>query len=265
MLTRERFGRNPVAVLERYRTLGASGHSLRSRFSCNERNLLTLQDYIWDPEFLRDGQPPNDRGCRSCGKIGHIVKDCPRKNDRRRKDSERERQAEASKGVAHTVKAVKAASAASADKRAATTVEPVAAAAAAGATASQPPKPATTPAAGKQPNVTPAAASISRTRLKRLVRNVQRDKDLLNAVTRYSATAVVNPKPGRGGGGGEGGAKGGGQAKATRRAGKRRGKRGSERETQSAPKQGAEGGGGGGGGFGSAVKSKKSQKQKLQK
>ena len=236
-------------------------------------NLLTLlQDYIWDPEFLRDGQPPNDRGCRSCGKIGHIVKDCPRKNDRRRKDSERERQAEGSKGVAHTVKAVKAASAASADKRAATTVEPVAAAAAAAATASQPPKPATIPAAGKQPNLTPAAAStadaaasISRTRLKRLVRNVQRDKDLLNAVTRYSASAVVNPKPG-GGGGGEGGAKGGGQAKATRRAGKRRGRRGSERETQGATKQGAEGGGGGGGGgFGSAVKSKKSQKQKLQK
>ena len=28
---------------------------------------------------LTDGPPPNDRGCRACGKIGHLVRDCPRK------------------------------------------------------------------------------------------------------------------------------------------------------------------------------------------
>jgi len=28
---------------------------------------------------LSDGPPPNDRGCRACGKIGHLVRDCPRK------------------------------------------------------------------------------------------------------------------------------------------------------------------------------------------
>ena len=38
MLTRERFGMNPVAVLERSRTLGASAHSSRSPLSCNETN-----------------------------------------------------------------------------------------------------------------------------------------------------------------------------------------------------------------------------------
>ena len=28
---------------------------------------------------MTDGEPPNDRGCRACGKIGHLVRDCPRK------------------------------------------------------------------------------------------------------------------------------------------------------------------------------------------
>ena len=46
-------------------------------------------------EFLSDGKaPPNDRGCRVCGKIGHFVKDCPRRrpksgseaNDKRKDD-----------------------------------------------------------------------------------------------------------------------------------------------------------------------------------
>ena len=254
MLTRERFGMNPVAVSERYRTLGVRcdlGCDMTSNLILSilaipfiihksvkidlKRSLIFLQEYIWDPEFLREGQPPNDRGCRACGKIGHIVKDCPRKNnDRRRKDSERERQAEASKGVAQTVKAAKAANVATPDKRAeeAAAVKPAAAAAAAAA------KPATP--AGNQPNLTPAAAAdaaaaMSRSRLKRLVRNVRRDQDLLNTVMRYAAAvnspAKRKPKPG---GGGEGGAgMGDGKAKAKNKT--RRGRRRSERETPVVP------------------------------
>ncbi len=38
-----------------------------------------FQNYLWDPEHLCDGPPPNDRGCRACGKIGHLVRDCPRR------------------------------------------------------------------------------------------------------------------------------------------------------------------------------------------
>ena len=46
---------------------------------------------------MTEGHPPNDRGCRACGKIGHLVADCPRKkaSDNRKKESreakERER------------------------------------------------------------------------------------------------------------------------------------------------------------------------------
>ena len=27
------------------------------------------QDYFFDPDLLTDGPPPNDRGCRACGKV----------------------------------------------------------------------------------------------------------------------------------------------------------------------------------------------------
>jgi len=49
----------------------------------------TIQDYFFDPELLTDGAPPNDRGCRACGKIGHLVADCPRKRaaDQRKKQA----------------------------------------------------------------------------------------------------------------------------------------------------------------------------------
>lgn len=43
---------------------------------------LLCQDYVWDAKYLTEGPPPNDRGCRSCGKIGHFVRDCPRKVSR---------------------------------------------------------------------------------------------------------------------------------------------------------------------------------------
>ena len=32
--------------------------------------LVDFQQYLFDPNALRDGNPPNDRGCRACGKIG---------------------------------------------------------------------------------------------------------------------------------------------------------------------------------------------------
>ncbi|KAM9251330.1 terminal uridylyltransferase 7 isoform 2-T2 [Cariama cristata] len=35
-------------------------------------------EYFFDPEVLTEGElAPNDRCCRTCGKIGHFVKDCP--------------------------------------------------------------------------------------------------------------------------------------------------------------------------------------------
>merc|ERR1711971_1426080 len=62
----------------------------------NPRGYRTVQDYFFDPDLLTDGPPPNDRGCRACGKIGHLVADCPRKkvadNRKRQEKDRRERQ-----------------------------------------------------------------------------------------------------------------------------------------------------------------------------
>ncbi|XP_071436116.1 terminal uridylyltransferase 7 [Pithys albifrons albifrons] len=42
-------------------------------------------EYFFDPEVLTEGQlAPNDRCCRTCGKIGHFVKDCPMRRKLRR-------------------------------------------------------------------------------------------------------------------------------------------------------------------------------------
>ncbi|XP_014664767.1 PREDICTED: uncharacterized protein LOC106807054 [Priapulus caudatus] len=46
-----------------------------------------LCDYLLDANQLTDAEPPNDRGCRLCGKIGHLVKDCPNTIRARRKDA----------------------------------------------------------------------------------------------------------------------------------------------------------------------------------
>ena len=44
-----------------------------------------LQDFLWDPNYLTHGERPNDRGCLACGKIGHLVKDCPRRQQHEKK------------------------------------------------------------------------------------------------------------------------------------------------------------------------------------
>lgn len=51
-----------------------------------------MQDYLFDSKQLTDGAPPNDRGCRFCGKIGHIQKDCPKKKINTEKREKKEHQ-----------------------------------------------------------------------------------------------------------------------------------------------------------------------------
>ncbi|XP_076069141.1 terminal uridylyltransferase 7-like isoform X2 [Oratosquilla oratoria] len=59
---------------------GSPVHSVPQGYS-------SLVDYLFDAKLLTDGAPPNDRGCRYCGKIGHLQKDCPkRKISQERRD-----------------------------------------------------------------------------------------------------------------------------------------------------------------------------------
>ncbi|KAJ8392523.1 hypothetical protein AAFF_G00074010 [Aldrovandia affinis] len=52
-------------------------------------------DYFFDSKVLTDGeQAPNDRCCRVCGKIGHYMKDCPKKQRVRKKENEKDEDAE---------------------------------------------------------------------------------------------------------------------------------------------------------------------------
>ncbi|XP_040326192.1 terminal uridylyltransferase 4 isoform X10 [Herpailurus yagouaroundi] len=49
-------------------------------------------EYFFDSRVLTDGElAPNDRCCRVCGKIGHYMKDCPKRRRLKKKDSEEEK------------------------------------------------------------------------------------------------------------------------------------------------------------------------------
>lgn len=45
--------------------------------------------YYFQPEKLTNGKLPNDRGCRICKKIGHIMRDCPQRKQGRNKSGQR--------------------------------------------------------------------------------------------------------------------------------------------------------------------------------
>lgn len=51
--------------------------------------LGTEVDYFFDSKVLTDGElAPNDRCCRICGKIGHYMKDCPKRRRVKKKEGE---------------------------------------------------------------------------------------------------------------------------------------------------------------------------------
>ncbi|KAH3697170.1 hypothetical protein DPMN_084659, partial [Dreissena polymorpha] len=62
-------------------------------------DMMYYQDYFFDKQKLVTGDPPSDRLCRVCSKIGHIAKECPRiiarkereAYERQRREEERER------------------------------------------------------------------------------------------------------------------------------------------------------------------------------
>ncbi|XP_026562883.1 terminal uridylyltransferase 4 isoform X2 [Pseudonaja textilis] len=48
-------------------------------------------DYFFNSKVLTDGElAPNDRCCRVCGKIGHYMKDCPKRRRVKKKENERD-------------------------------------------------------------------------------------------------------------------------------------------------------------------------------
>ncbi|KAJ8270264.1 hypothetical protein GJAV_G00112280 [Gymnothorax javanicus] len=48
-------------------------------------------EYFFDSKVLTDGElAPNDRCCRICGKIGHYMKDCPKRRRIKKKENEKE-------------------------------------------------------------------------------------------------------------------------------------------------------------------------------
>ncbi|XP_039984565.1 terminal uridylyltransferase 4 isoform X2 [Xiphias gladius] len=51
----------------------------------------TEVDYFFDSKVLTDGElAPNDRCCRICGKIGHYMKDCPKRRRMKKKENEKD-------------------------------------------------------------------------------------------------------------------------------------------------------------------------------
>ncbi|KAM4574604.1 terminal uridylyltransferase 4 [Fundulus diaphanus] len=54
----------------------------------------TEVDYFFDSKVLTDGElAPNDRCCRICGKIGHYMKDCPKRRRVKKKENEKDEDA----------------------------------------------------------------------------------------------------------------------------------------------------------------------------
>ncbi|KAM9364181.1 terminal uridylyltransferase 4 isoform 2-T2 [Pholidichthys leucotaenia] len=48
-------------------------------------------DYFFDSKVLTDGElAPNDRCCRICGKIGHYMKDCPKRRRTKKKENDKD-------------------------------------------------------------------------------------------------------------------------------------------------------------------------------
>uniref|UniRef100_A0A3Q1HDJ2 RNA uridylyltransferase n=1 Tax=Anabas testudineus TaxID=64144 RepID=A0A3Q1HDJ2_ANATE len=51
----------------------------------------TEMDYFFDSKVLTDGElAPNDRCCRICGKIGHYMKDCPKRRRMKKKENDKD-------------------------------------------------------------------------------------------------------------------------------------------------------------------------------
>ncbi|XP_051929272.1 terminal uridylyltransferase 4 isoform X1 [Hippocampus zosterae] len=51
----------------------------------------TEADYFFDAKVLTDGElAPNDRCCRICGKIGHYMKDCPKRRRMKKKENDKD-------------------------------------------------------------------------------------------------------------------------------------------------------------------------------
>lgn len=54
----------------------------------------TEVEYFFDSKVLTDGElAPNDRCCRICGKIGHYMKDCPKRRRVKKKENEKDEDA----------------------------------------------------------------------------------------------------------------------------------------------------------------------------
>ncbi|KAM5148779.1 terminal uridylyltransferase 4 isoform 2-T2 [Mantella aurantiaca] len=64
----------------------------RKRFGTPSYPLPGLEgEYFFDSKVLTDGElAPNDRCCRVCGKIGHYMKDCPKRRRVKKKENEKD-------------------------------------------------------------------------------------------------------------------------------------------------------------------------------
>ncbi|RXN00683.1 Terminal uridylyltransferase 4 [Acipenser ruthenus] len=68
-----------------------SSTSSPSPMNLNDPSIILLKDYFFDSKVLTDGElAPNDRCCRICGKIGHYMKDCPKRRRIKKKENEKD-------------------------------------------------------------------------------------------------------------------------------------------------------------------------------